>query len=119
MSRKVMIKYHRDRDPAEFEVGTFVTIQHHFKSDKLLPSQLLYWVNELARKGLVFHSIYDSRFIFRVDGAVIDQLKEELELSSVTRSEYTGCNNDGSMYTDCTTLYLHIEGTCISEVSLS
>jgi len=119
MSRKVMIKYHRDRDPFEFEVGKFVTIQHHFKSDRLLPAQLLSWINDLADKGLIFHSEYDNRFIFRVDGAVIDQLKEEIELSSETRSEYTGCNMDGSMYTDSTTLYLNIDGTCISEVSLS
>lgn len=117
MSRKVTIKYHPDRDPFEFEVGKLVTLQHPFKVDKLSPKMFTSWINDMADKGLIYHGQFDSRFVFRVDGIVIDQIKEKLELSSVTQTEYIG-GDSGSMYKHYTTLSLNLDGTCLSEVSL-
>jgi hypothetical protein len=120
MSRKkVLIKYHPDREPFEFEVGKLVTIQHHYQADKLLPKQFLTWVNNLAEKGLIFHGEYDGRCVFRVDGDVIEKLKNELELTEDSHSEYVGENDSGrSMYKTETTLNLYLDGEVISQVSL-
>lgn len=115
---KVLIQYNLNEEPFEFTVGKLVSIQHPYLGQTLPPKQFLSWINGLAEKGLIFHGEYDGRCIFRVDGAVIEQLKTELELTSKTRSEYVGCDGTGNMYRDQATLYLHLDGDCISEVSL-
>lgn len=118
MSKKVLIQYQNNKEPFEFKVGKLVSIQHPYRFDKLEPNLFLTWINGLAEKGLIFHGEYNGRCIFRVDGAVIEQLKNELELASKTSSEYVGCNGTGDMYQDKSTLLLYLDGDLISEVSL-
>lgn len=68
MSKTVLIKYHPNVAEREFTVGSFVHIdEHHFRSKKLIPAQLVYWINQMALKGLIFHSEYQGTFIFRVE----------------------------------------------------
>lgn len=117
MSKTVLIKYSNEYPAAEFEVGDFVVISYPTNWRPTTP-ELLDWINEKSKVGLIYHSEYDGEFIFRVDGIAVQQLKNELELTSKTRSEYVGCNGTGDMYRDQTTLLMYIDGELISEVSL-
>lgn len=125
MSKTVLIEFSPNHPPKEFNVGEFVSIGYpHVTPKGVVPQRptffkFLDWINDLAPKGLVYHSQFDGDYIFRVDGAVIEQLKNELQLSDESRSEYVGENHSGSsMYKACTSLFLHLDGDCISQVSL-
>lgn len=116
MIKKVRIQYDPKRPEEEFVVGNFVIIEHPFRTKHLLPQQLTYWANQLVRLGLIFHSEYAGSYIFRVDGDVIEKLKNELCLESSTESEYTGGD---PLYKDYTKLQLYLDGEPISVVDLS
>lgn len=116
MIKKVSIRYDPKRSPMDFVVGSFVIIEHPFRTKRLLPQQLTYWANQLAPLGLIFHSEYDGAYIFRVDGDVIEKLKNDLCLESSTESEYTGGD---PLYKDYTKLQLYLDGEPISTVDLS
>ena len=49
---------------------------------------------------------------------IIQMLKTRFELNVNSTSEYNGGMNGGSMYTDCKTIQLLLDGEVISEVSL-
>lgn len=125
MTKTMLIEFSPNHPPKEFNVGEFVSIGYpHGTLKGVVPQKptffkFLDWINDLAPKGLVYHSQYDGEFIFRVDGDVIEKLKNELKLDQNSQSEYVGENNNGSsMYKTSTTLLLYLDGDLISEVSL-
>jgi len=117
MSKTRLIEYSAKYPSAEFDVGDFVVISYP-KNWRPTIQELLDWINEKSKVGLIYHSEYNGEFIFRVDGAVIEQLKNELKLSENSSSVYVGDNGTGSLYRADTTLLLHLDGDLISEVSL-
>lgn len=50
--------------------------------------------------------------------AIIELLKDNLTIDVKTTSEYTGGYDSGSLYKDCHTLQLKLDGEVISEVYL-
>lgn len=115
MSKTVTIQVEPNQHPRPFAVGEFVIIDHPYKSKRLLPSQLVYWANQMAQKGLIFHSEYDNQFIFRVDGDVLLKLANELSLDVDTKQEYTGGD---PLYEKYSSLSLYLDGDVISQVSI-
>jgi hypothetical protein len=117
MSKTVSIRLRPNHSPEEFVVGTFVTIEYPGKESSRPDTEtFLAWINDLAEKGLIFHSEYNCDYVFRVDGAVIEQLKNELSLDSSTHSSYTGGD---PLYEYYTKLQLYLDGEPISTVDLS
>ncbi len=124
MSKTRLIEYSEKHYAEEFEIGKFILVGYPHDTPKgVVPQKptvhkFLDWINELALKGLIYHSQFDGDYIFRVDGAVLEQLKTELEFTSNSTHEYVGDNRTGSMYKTNTTLLMYLDGDRISEVSL-
>lgn len=116
MSKTVLIEFSPYHPPKEFSVGSFVSIGYpHRTGVGFSPmgrptfSKFLDWINDLAPKGLIYTGEFDGEFIFRVDGAVIEQLKELLTLSYESVSVYAGESEDRSLYKEQVTLYLKLD----------
>lgn len=126
MSKTVLIEFSPNHPPKEFTVGEFVSIGYPYKTGvgcspmgKPTFFQFLDWINDLAPKGLVYHSKFNGSYLFRVDGAVIEQLKEKLKLSEDSTYAYAGEDEHGnSAYKANTTMFLHLDGDLLSEVPL-
>jgi len=122
MSKTVWIRFSPNHSPKDFSVGEFVSIgfPHITPKGVVAPKpslhEFLEWVNDLATKGLVYHSQFGEDYLFRVDGAVIEQLKKELSLDSSTLNNYTGGD---PLYESYTKLQLYLDGEPISSVDLS
>ena len=60
-----------------------------------------------------------TRTIIPIDQQqVMELLRDSLRIEVKTTSEYTGGMNGGSLYTNCLTVQLLLDGEVISEVSL-
>lgn len=119
MSKTVLIEHDEALYAEEFVVGTFVTIRYPGKESRPDTETFLAWINDLAEKGLIFHSEYNCDYVFRVDGAVIEQLKEKLKLSEDSIYAYAGEDTHGnSAYKASTTMFLHLDGDLVSEVPI-